>query len=165
MSELFWLSDAAWAALEPHLPKNQPGARRVDDRRIRENGYYASFNGSMRDELLNGEIFYTLTEARILIEAWRRHYNTIRPHSALDYRPPAPERATPPWRPRQQCTTIKLDHSVGGRSSDSGKPATKRLSTNLRNNAGRSHLFRDAAPQGSSRAIEANALQAIPALR
>jgi transposase InsO family protein len=53
----------------------------------------------MRDELLNGEIFYTLTEARILIEAWRRHYNTIRPHSSLGYRPPAPETATPPWLP------------------------------------------------------------------
>ena len=64
-----------------------------------ENGYCESFNGSMRDELLNGEIFYTLTEARILIEAWRRHYNTIRPHSSLGYRPPAPETATPPWLP------------------------------------------------------------------
>ena len=42
-----------------------------------ENGYCESFNGSMRDELLNGEIFYTLTEARILIEAWRRHYNPV----------------------------------------------------------------------------------------
>ena len=49
-------------------------------------------NGSqLRDELLNGEIFYTLKEAKIVIEAWRRHYNTIRPHSSLGYRPPAPE--------------------------------------------------------------------------
>ncbi|MCZ0738857.1 IS3 family transposase [Phreatobacter sp. AB_2022a] len=64
-----------------------------------ENGYCESFNGSMRDELLNGEIFYTLAEARILIEAWRRHYNTVRPHSSLGYRPPAPETATPPWPP------------------------------------------------------------------
>ncbi len=64
-----------------------------------ENGYCESFNGSMRDELLNGEIFYTLAEAKILIEAWRRHYNTIRPHSALGYRPPAPEAAMPPWPP------------------------------------------------------------------
>ncbi|WP_188824042.1 IS3 family transposase, partial [Novosphingobium indicum] len=62
-----------------------------------ENGYCESFNGSMRDELLNGEIFYTLAEAQILIEAWRRHYNTVRPHSSLGYRPPAPEAATPPW--------------------------------------------------------------------
>jgi len=52
-----------------------------------ENGYCESFNGSMRDELLNGEIFYSLAEAKILIEAWRRHYNTIRPHSSLGYRP------------------------------------------------------------------------------
>ena len=56
-----------------------------------ENGYCESFNGKLRDELLNGEIFYTLKEAKIMIEAWRRHYNTIRPHSSLGYRPPAPE--------------------------------------------------------------------------
>ena len=62
-----------------------------------ENGYCESFNGSMRDELLNGEIFYTLAEAQILIEAWRRHYNTVRPHSSLGYRPPAPETAPSPW--------------------------------------------------------------------
>ena len=61
-----------------------------------ENGYCESFNGSLRDELLNGEIFYSLVEARVLIEAWRRHYNTIRPHSSLGYRPPAPETATTP---------------------------------------------------------------------
>jgi putative transposase len=56
-----------------------------------ENGYCESFNGKLRDELLNGEIFYTLNEARIVIESWRRHYNTVRPHSSLGYRPPAPE--------------------------------------------------------------------------
>jgi transposase InsO family protein len=56
-----------------------------------ENGYVESFNGKLRDELLNGEIFYTLKEATIMIEAWRRHYNTKRPHSSLGYRPPAPE--------------------------------------------------------------------------
>ncbi|MGY0484139.1 IS3 family transposase [Endobacter medicaginis] len=61
-----------------------------------ENGYNESFNGSLRDELLNGEIFYSLAEAKVLIEAWRRHYNTVRPHSSLGYRPPAPEAATPP---------------------------------------------------------------------
>ena len=55
-----------------------------------ENGYCESFNSKLR-ELLNGEIFYTLKEARIVIERWRRHYNTIRPHSSLGYRPPAPE--------------------------------------------------------------------------
>lgn len=56
-----------------------------------ENGYIESFNGKMRDELLNREIFYTLQEAQVLIEDWRRHYNTKRPHSSLNYRPPAPE--------------------------------------------------------------------------
>ena len=56
-----------------------------------ENGYIESFNGKLRDEMLNREVFYTLTEARILIEQWRREYNHIRPHSALGYRPPAPE--------------------------------------------------------------------------
>ena len=55
-----------------------------------ENGYCESFNGKLRDELLNGEIFYSLKEARIVIEQWRRHYNQKRPHSALGYRPPAP---------------------------------------------------------------------------
>ena len=60
-----------------------------------ENGYIESFNGKMRDELLNREIFTTLTEASILIEEWRREYNGIRPHSALGYRPPAPEAIIP----------------------------------------------------------------------
>ncbi len=56
-----------------------------------ENGYCESFNGKLRDELLAREIFYTLKEAKVLIERWRREYNTIRPHSALGYRAPAPE--------------------------------------------------------------------------
>ena len=56
-----------------------------------ENGYVESFNGKLRDELLNGELFYTLQEAQILIERWRREYNEIRPHSSLGYQPPAPE--------------------------------------------------------------------------
>ncbi|WP_171230819.1 IS3 family transposase, partial [Ruegeria sp. HKCCA4008] len=60
-----------------------------------ENGYCESFNGRFRDELLNGEIFYSLREAQILIEQWRKHYNTKRPHSALGYRPPAPETIIP----------------------------------------------------------------------
>jgi putative transposase len=60
-----------------------------------ENGYCESFNARFRDELLNAEIFYSLREARILIERWRRHYNTVRPHSALAYRPPAPEAFVP----------------------------------------------------------------------
>ena len=56
-----------------------------------ENGYVESFNGRLRDELLNGEIFTTLREAQIVIEGWRQHYNRVRPHSSLGYKPPAPE--------------------------------------------------------------------------
>jgi len=56
-----------------------------------ENGYVESFNGKLRDELLNGELFYTLQESQIIIERWRRQYNTCRPHSALGYQPPTPE--------------------------------------------------------------------------
>ena len=60
-----------------------------------ENGYVESFNGKFRDELLDREIFYTLREAQILIERWRRQYNEVRPHSALGYRPPAPAAIQP----------------------------------------------------------------------
>ena len=56
-----------------------------------ENGYIESFNGKLRDELLNREVFETLLEAKVLIESWRMEYNTVRPHSSLGYRPPAPE--------------------------------------------------------------------------
>ncbi len=56
-----------------------------------ENGFNERFNGSLRDELLNGEIFYTLAEAKMLIENWRCHYNEVRPHSSLNYQPPAPK--------------------------------------------------------------------------
>ena len=63
-----------------------------------ENGYCESFNSKLRDELLNGEIFNSLREAEVLIESWRRHYNAVRPHSSLGYRPPAPEAILPPAR-------------------------------------------------------------------
>ena len=56
-----------------------------------ENGYNESFDGRLRDELLNGETFYPLKEAKVLIEQRRKHHNTVRPHSTLGYRPPAPE--------------------------------------------------------------------------
>jgi hypothetical protein len=59
--------------------------------RFRESGYCESFNARFRGKFLNGEIFYSLREAQILIEEWRKHYNTKRPHSALGYHPPAPE--------------------------------------------------------------------------
>ena len=67
-----------------------------------ENGYCESFNGKLRDELLNGEIFYSLKEARVVIAGWRNHYNTIRPHSALGYRPPAPQASNPFLTPLEQ---------------------------------------------------------------
>jgi len=60
-----------------------------------ENGYIESFNGKLRDELLNREVFTTLAEAKVLIEGWRKEYNHIRPHSALGYRPPAPKAIMP----------------------------------------------------------------------
>ena len=80
-----------------------------------ENGYIESFNGKMRDELLNREIFYTLQEARVIIEQWRCEYNTIRPHSSLGYRPPAPEAvqtsplAQPILAVHPVTTTYRLD--------------------------------------------------------
>ena len=61
-----------------------------------QNAFVESFNGKLRDELLAREAFDTLLEAKVLIERWRQHYNTIRPHSALGYRPPAPEEIAPP---------------------------------------------------------------------
>lgn len=60
-----------------------------------ENGYIESFNGKLRDELLNGELFTSLWEARVVLKMWRREYNQVRPHSALGYRPPAPEAVMP----------------------------------------------------------------------
>ena len=60
-----------------------------------ENGYIESFNGKLRDELLNREVFATLAEAKILIKEWRKEYNQIQPYSALGYRPPAPEAIMP----------------------------------------------------------------------
>ncbi len=72
-----------------------------------ENGYNESFNGKLRDELLNAEIFDTLLEAKVLIERWRHHYNTVRPHSSLGYRPPAPE-AIQTWPPDSGATPLRL---------------------------------------------------------
>jgi len=60
-----------------------------------ENGYIESFNGKLRDELLNREIFDTLLEAKVLVEHWKEEYNTVRPHSSLNYQPPAPEAIKP----------------------------------------------------------------------
>ena len=76
-----------------------------------ENGYCESFNGKLRDELLNGEIFYSLKEAQAVIEKWRIHYNTRRPHSALGYRPPAPltiAPSPPTLDGDQSCNNLSL---------------------------------------------------------
>jgi putative transposase len=78
-----------------------------------ENGFIESFNARLRDELLNGEIFYSLREAQIIIESWRRHYNAIRPHASLGYRAPAPEVFVPglaawPSAPVGQAPTATL---------------------------------------------------------
>jgi putative transposase len=70
-----------------------------------ENGFIESFNARLRDELLDGEIFYSLAEARIVIESWRRHYNTERPHGSLGYKPPAPEVFIPAFAARAGSAT------------------------------------------------------------
>jgi putative transposase len=83
-----------------------------------ENGYVESFNGKLRDELLDREIFYSLNEAKVLIEMWRKHYNQVRPHSSLGYRPPAPETiaagppALPPWTHQHQNIVDLLTQSL-----------------------------------------------------
>ena len=76
-----------------------------------EHGYNESFNGKLRDELLNGEVFYTLQEAQVLIEKWRQGYNIFRPHSALKYKPPAPE-AIKPRLPDPSWLQTKTDHTL-----------------------------------------------------
>lgn len=75
-----------------------------------ENGYCESFNSKLRDELLDGEIFYSLAEARIVIEGWRQHYNTERPHSALGYKPPAPAVIVPPVPPTSNAANRPTIH-------------------------------------------------------
>ena len=81
--------------LRKWLAKVGTGALYIEPGSPWENGYCESFNGKLRDECLNGEIFYSLKEAQIVIEQWRVKYNTRRPHSALGYRPPAPETIVP----------------------------------------------------------------------
>jgi transposase InsO family protein len=75
-----------------------------------KSGYNESFNGKLRGELLNGEIFYSLKEAQVLIEEWRRHYNTVRPHSSLGYRP-APESVIP--KPGIWADPVRRDTAEG----------------------------------------------------
>jgi putative transposase len=101
-----------------------------------ENGYCESFNSKPRDELLNGEIFYTLKEAKIIIENWRQHYSTVRPHSSPGYKPPAPEAAAWPLPKRysanasggqkaEHALTFQTDHPTGAgqlQGVDTGGP-------------------------------------------
>ncbi len=70
-----------------------------------ENGYCESFNGKLRDECLNGEIFFSLRKAQVVIEMWRKHYNTVRPHSALGYRGPRSSPANPILKCRRRETS------------------------------------------------------------
>jgi transposase InsO family protein len=70
---------------------NNQGVETIEPGSPWENGYIESFNGKLMDELLNREIFTTLTEAKVLIADWRKEYNQVRPHSSLGYKPPAPE--------------------------------------------------------------------------
>ena len=72
-----------------------------------ENGYCESFNGKLRDECLNGEIFYSLKEAQVVIEKWRIHYNTKRPHSSLGYKPPAPLTISPKPIPLDEASNMQ----------------------------------------------------------
>ena len=101
-----------------------------------ENGFIESFNARLRDELLDGEIFYSLAEAKIVIESWRRHYNAVRPHGSLGYKPPAPEVFVPALAGRAggcaipasyaarasieavNALTFKVDPSVGADQQD-----------------------------------------------
>jgi transposase InsO family protein len=94
-----------------------------------ENGCVESFNARLRDEPLNGEVFYTLAEACVIVESWRRLYNTLRTHGSMGYRPPAPvvfipqsawaaalpsRLRRPRWRRGQSCTNIQTGPLVGG---------------------------------------------------
>ena len=83
-----------------------------------ENGYNESFNSKPRDEILNTEIFSTLKEAKVLIERWRHHYNTIRPHNSLGYRPPAPETILPNVEgPTYAVDGLQLAHQLNPRQT------------------------------------------------
>ena len=87
-----------------------------------ENGFCESFNGKLRDECLNGEIFYSLREAQVVIEKWRIHYNTKRPHSSLGYRPPVPLTIAPKPPPsRRSLKHAIVSHCVWYKIS--GRPA------------------------------------------
>ena len=98
-----------------------------------ENGYIESFNARLRDELLDGEIFYTLREAQIVIESWRRHYNTIRPHASLGYKPPAPQVFVPAFA----AWPAALRHP--GSAGHASATASLKLTFNLDHSVGANH--------------------------
>ena len=79
-----------------------------------ENGYCESFNSKLRDEFLNGELFYSIKELRVLAERWRVHYNTVRPHSSLGYRPPAPEAwlTSTSWQHGEPVASLPAPHAA-----------------------------------------------------
>lgn len=78
-----------------------------------ENGFNERFNGSLRDELLNGEVFYTVVEAKVIIENWRKHYNQIRPHSSLGYQPPDPAAIVQNRYEVKNVVTLNVDQRLG----------------------------------------------------
>jgi transposase InsO family protein len=111
-----------------------------------ENRYCESCNSKLHDELLNGEIFHSLAEARVVIEGWRQHYNTVRPHSSLGYKPPAPSAKTSPPERAQPATQVTVEmadeptmHQVSPRTTSWGQTRTLhagyrvRYSTNVMN--------------------------------
>ena len=113
-------------AIQAWLPKLKVKTLYITPGSPWENGYNESFNGRLRDELLNGEIFYTLKEAQVIIEQWRQHYNHIRPHSSLGYKPPAPmarmkdgafalaQATAPSFMPYPQKTELNAGPKIGG---------------------------------------------------
>ena len=113
-----------------------------------ENGYVESFNGKLRDELLNVEVFDTLWEAKVLAERWRREYNQRRPHSALAYRPPAPEARLP-----RSWGQVKEDGELSDRMRDLMRPGprTRVLYHGVDFKCSRSNLESGLVPGGRSR--------------
>jgi transposase InsO family protein len=101
------------AAVREWLGELEVGTLFIEPGSPWENGYVESFNGKLRDELLNAEIFDTLNEAKVLIEYWRREYNHCRPHSSLGYRPPAPE-AIEAIPEASGATPLRLPESLRG---------------------------------------------------
>lgn len=87
-----------------------------------ENGYCESFNARFRDELLNGELFYTPREAHILIQQWRIHYNTIRPHISLGNRPPAPASMVPIGARQPATVNVRTENGRSVRARSNASP-------------------------------------------